>query len=77
VSANTRRSLSLAEAGKLGYQPRDDSEVFAERLIAKYGEPAPDDPALGHLGDTWCLPEFDTARHEAAKTANAENPAPD
>jgi len=65
VSANTRRSFSLVEAGKLGYQPRDDSEAFVERQIAKYGEPAPDDPALRHLGGPWCLPEFDTARHEA------------
>jgi uronate dehydrogenase len=68
VSANTRRSLSLAEAGKLGYQPRDDSEVFAERHATRYGDPDPDDPALRHLGAAWCLPEFDTARREAAET---------
>jgi uronate dehydrogenase len=66
VSANTRRSLSLVEAQKMGYQPRDDSERFADALIAEHGDLVPDDPALGHLGLNWCGPEHDTARQEAS-----------
>jgi hypothetical protein len=75
VSANTRRSLSLTEAQQIGYQPRDDSEQFADDLFAEHGEPAPHDPALRHIGLTWCLPDYDIARHEAADTPDAEEPA--
>jgi len=64
VSANTRRMLSLAEAQRLGYEPRDDSEQFADELIGRFGEPDPDDPALRFVGGDWHGPDFDTARRE-------------
>jgi uronate dehydrogenase len=64
VSANTRRILSLAEAGRLGYQPHDDSEQFADDLIRQFGEPDPIDPALRYIGGDWHGDEFDTARRE-------------
>ena len=64
VSANTRRLLSLTEASRLGYQPQDDSEQFADDLVTEHGEPAADDPALHFVGGDWLGPEFDTARNE-------------
>jgi uronate dehydrogenase len=60
VSANTRGGwVSLAEARALGYEPRDDAEVFAAALIAEYGEPDPDDPVFRYLGGEFTLPAFD------------------
>jgi nucleoside-diphosphate-sugar epimerase len=44
VSANTRGQFSLTQAHRLGYQPRDDSETLAARLIAEHGDPDPSDP---------------------------------
>ena len=32
ISANTRRTWSLAEGRRLGYQPRDDAEAYADAL---------------------------------------------
>jgi uronate dehydrogenase len=64
VSANTRRRLSLGEAQRLGYQPRDDSERLAGDMIAEHGEPDPDDPAVRYVGGDWRGPDFDTARQE-------------
>ncbi|MER8038770.1 NAD-dependent epimerase/dehydratase family protein [Streptomyces hydrogenans] len=49
-SANTREWWDLSTARALGYDPRDDSEVFAEKLLAEQGVPAegtPDDLYLG------------------------------
>jgi uronate dehydrogenase len=60
VSANTRGGfVSLAEAEALGYQPRDDAEVYAAEVIAVHGEPAPDDPALRYLGGEFTFPALD------------------
>jgi uronate dehydrogenase len=60
VSANTRGGwVSLAEARALGYEPRDDAEVFAAELIAEHGEPDPDDPVFRYLGGEFTLPAFD------------------
>ncbi|BBA96594.1 hypothetical protein RVR_1956 [Actinacidiphila reveromycinica] len=53
-SANTRLWWDLAPARALGYEPRDDSEVFAARLIAEQGELDPDNPAHAHLGGAFC-----------------------
>lgn len=64
VSANTRSQFSLAQARRLGYQPRNDSETLAAQLIAEHGDPDPTDPALHFVGGDWFGPEFDTARHE-------------
>ncbi|MFF7180391.1 NAD-dependent epimerase/dehydratase family protein [Streptomyces sp. NPDC008121] len=53
-SANTRLWWDLSSARALGYAPRDDSEPFAERIIAERGLPADDDPAEAHLGGHFC-----------------------
>jgi nucleoside-diphosphate-sugar epimerase len=55
VSANTRGFLSLETGQALGYQPRDDSEAYAHRLIASLGEPDYDhDPVVRRIGGEWC-----------------------
>jgi uronate dehydrogenase len=60
VSANTRGGwVSLAEARALGYEPRDDAEVFAAKLIAEHGDPDPDDPVFRYLGGEFTTPAFD------------------
>ena len=60
VSANTRGGwVSLGEARALGYEPRDDAEVFAAELIAEHGEPDPDDPVFRYLGGEFTTPAFD------------------
>ena len=58
VSDNTRGGwVSLDEARALGYEPKDDSEVFAAGLIARDGEPGPGDPVLAYLGGDFTLPD--------------------
>ncbi|MBQ0830340.1 NAD-dependent epimerase/dehydratase family protein [Streptomyces tagetis] len=49
-SANTRLWWDLTSARALGYEPRDDSEPYAARLLAEQGELDPDDPAQSRLG---------------------------
>lgn len=49
-SANTRLWWDLSTARALGYDPQDDSEQFAEKLVAEQGELDPDDPAHACLG---------------------------
>ncbi|NBM15640.1 NAD(P)-dependent oxidoreductase [Streptomyces sp. GC420] len=49
-SANTRLWWDLSTARALGYEPRDDSEQYAEKLIAEHGEPDPASPEHGVLG---------------------------
>ncbi|RZU25590.1 NAD(P)-dependent oxidoreductase [Streptomyces sp. BK239] len=49
-SANTRLWWDLTSARALGYEPQDDSEPYAEKLIAEQGELDPSDPAHNHLG---------------------------
>ncbi|MES4892509.1 NAD(P)-dependent oxidoreductase [Streptomyces sp. NPDC096012] len=49
-SANTRLWWDLSSARALGYEPRDDSEPYAEKLIAEQGELDPRNPAQSHLG---------------------------
>ncbi|PRY30313.1 NAD-dependent epimerase/dehydratase family protein [Umezawaea tangerina] len=63
VSDNTRRWFSLDEAFALGYESKDDAEVFASEV----GTPDPDSLAQRHVGGVWCGPEFDTAVKEAGK----------
>ncbi|MCP2168360.1 NAD-dependent epimerase/dehydratase family protein [Goodfellowiella coeruleoviolacea] len=58
VSNNTRRWFSLDEARTLGFEPVDDAEAYAAEVLAGTGEPDPDDPALSHLGGTWCTWEL-------------------
>jgi uronate dehydrogenase len=60
VSANTRGGwVSLDEARALGYEPRDDAEVYAAEVIAANGEPDPANPVLAHLGGEFTLPGQD------------------
>jgi uronate dehydrogenase len=49
-SANTRLWWDLSTARALGYEPQDDSEQYAEKLIAEQGELEPDNPDHACLG---------------------------
>ncbi|RVU22051.1 NAD(P)-dependent oxidoreductase [Streptomyces antnestii] len=49
-SANTRLWWDLSSARALGYAPQDDSEQYAEKLLAEYGELDPDNPGHTRLG---------------------------
>ncbi|MFD7438283.1 NAD-dependent epimerase/dehydratase family protein [Streptomyces sp. NPDC059861] len=49
-SANTRLWWDLSTARALGYEPQDDSEPYAEKLVAEQGELDPADPAHACLG---------------------------
>jgi uronate dehydrogenase len=64
VSANTRGGwVSLDEAKALGYQPRDDAEGYAAKIIAEHGEPDPaNDPLLRYLGGEFTLPQSEAPR---------------
>lgn len=53
-SANTRLWWDLTTARSLGYEPKDDSEPYAARLIAEQGELDPDNPGHAHLGGHFC-----------------------
>jgi uronate dehydrogenase len=62
VSANTRGGwVSLDEARALGYEPRDDAEVYAAEVIAEHGEAGPASPVFRYLGGEFTLPDFDAA----------------
>jgi uronate dehydrogenase len=49
-SANTRLWWDLTTARALGYDPQDDSEPYAEKLIAEQGELDPENIAHAYLG---------------------------
>jgi uronate dehydrogenase len=49
-SANTRLWWDLTTARALGYEPQDDSEPYAQGLIAEQGELDPDEEAHAYLG---------------------------
>ncbi len=50
-SANTRLVWDLAPSRALGYEPQDDSERFAEKLVAEQGELDPEgNPEHTYLG---------------------------
>ncbi|MFI5758748.1 NAD-dependent epimerase/dehydratase family protein [Streptomyces sp. NPDC051569] len=49
-SANTRLWWDLSGARALGYEPRDDSEPYAAKLVAEQGELDPGNPDHAHLG---------------------------
>ncbi|MEV5982431.1 NAD(P)-dependent oxidoreductase [Streptomyces sp. NPDC052114] len=53
-SANTRLWWDLSSARALGYDPQDDSEQYAEKLIAEQGELDPANPDHAHLGGHFC-----------------------
>lgn len=49
-SANTRLWWDLTTARTLGYDPQDDSEPYAAKLVAEHGELDPSDPAHAGVG---------------------------
>ncbi|GGY90839.1 NAD-dependent epimerase/dehydratase family protein [Streptomyces nitrosporeus] len=49
-SANTRLWWDLTTARGLGYEPQDDSEQYADKLIAEQGELDPDNPDHARVG---------------------------
>ncbi|MFC5800636.1 NAD-dependent epimerase/dehydratase family protein [Streptomyces formicae] len=49
-SANTRLWWDLSTARALGYEPQDDSEQYAEKLVAEQGELDPENRAHAYLG---------------------------
>ncbi|AGP58766.1 NAD-dependent epimerase/dehydratase family protein [Streptomyces rapamycinicus] len=53
-SANTRLWWDLSSARALGYEPRDDSEPYAAKLIAEQGELEPGNPEHEYLGGAFC-----------------------
>ncbi|MEU9794944.1 NAD(P)-dependent oxidoreductase [Streptomyces sparsogenes] len=53
-SANTRLWWDLGSARALGYEPQDDSEPYAAKLIAEQGELDPGNPDHAHLGGHFC-----------------------
>ncbi|MEU7580717.1 NAD(P)-dependent oxidoreductase [Streptomyces sp. NPDC041068] len=53
-SANTRLWWDLSSARALGYDPQDDSEQYAEKLVAEQGELDPANPDHAHLGGHFC-----------------------
>ncbi|MFE0103104.1 NAD-dependent epimerase/dehydratase family protein [Streptomyces sp. NPDC059009] len=53
-SANTRLWWDLGPARALGYAPQDDSEPYADKLIAEQGELDPANPDHTHLGGHFC-----------------------
>ncbi|GGQ24936.1 NAD-dependent epimerase/dehydratase family protein [Streptomyces roseolilacinus] len=53
-SANTRLWWDLSSARALGYEPRDDSERYAEKLVAEQGELDDANPDHAHLGGHFC-----------------------
>ena len=60
VSANTRGGwVSLDEARSLGYEPRDDAEVYAAEVIAEHGPPDSAGPLFRYLGGEFTMPDFD------------------
>ena len=53
-SANTRAWWDLGTARALGYEPRDDSEAYADKLLAELGPDDPDAPDQANLGGPFC-----------------------
>ncbi|MFD5893403.1 MULTISPECIES: NAD-dependent epimerase/dehydratase family protein [unclassified Streptomyces] len=53
-SANTRLWWDLSTARALGYEPQDDSEQYADKLVAEQGELDPENPDHAHLGGQFC-----------------------
>ena len=62
VSANTRGWVSLDEARRLGYEPQDDAEVYADELVARFGEPDMADRDHVFLGGPFTGPDYDADR---------------
>ena len=53
-SENTRLWWDLSTARALGYDPQDDSERYAAKLLAEQGELDPGRPDQAHIGGAFC-----------------------
>jgi NAD(P)-dependent dehydrogenase (short-subunit alcohol dehydrogenase family) len=63
VSRNTRGGwVSLEEAEALGYASHDDAEAHAVEVLARDGDPGPDDPVFAHLGGHFTFHDLDADR---------------
>lgn len=69
VSANTRNWWDLSAARALGYEPADDAEVYAGRLVGASGEPDLSDPVHDRVGGEYTLPDMDVEHVEARMAA--------
>ncbi len=58
ISRNTRRWWSLREGEEMGYHPQDDSEVFAEEILAGWSEADLDAPEQRLAGGKFCFTEL-------------------
>jgi uronate dehydrogenase len=50
ISANTRGWWDLEPGRAIGFDPVDNAEAYAARVLAASGEPDPDDPEHAYLG---------------------------
>lgn len=55
VSPNTRRWWSLTAGEAIGFHPVDDSEAFADKLIAQFGPANPEDLLHRLVGGKFCF----------------------
>lgn len=55
VSPNTRKWWSLAAGEEIGFHPVDDSEVFADKLIAQFGPADPEELLHRLVGGKFCF----------------------
>jgi uronate dehydrogenase len=67
ISGNQRAWYDNANAARLGYRPQDDSEVFAEEVLAKE-KPSGDVIAEAHQGGAFCTAEQVPLPGAAVKT---------
>ena len=58
ISRNSRRWFSLAEGEAIGYDPQDDAELFADRLVTGDEPDFLADPELNRAGGSWCEVEL-------------------
>lgn len=59
VSANTRGWFCLDEALALGYQPRDDAELYAQHILENMPRPDPESPESKWLGGKFTRTVYD------------------
>ena len=60
TSANTRGWWDLAPARALGFEPQDDSEVYAAEVVAEHGELVPGTPEHSYLGGAFTTVQPDS-----------------
>ena len=58
ISANTRGWWDHGPGRALGYEPKDDAEVFADEVIAEHGRPDMSDVTEAYVGGEYAGPDF-------------------